>query len=135
MAEIRYLTSDDVVALHDDVVRRTGSAPSGLIHPGLLDSAINRPRHAAFYEGADLVRQAVLLIVGISQSQAFGDGNKRAAFQASIVFLELNGLVFRGDSMELARWLVSVAETPRQERDAATDRFEQWLRERLAPNT
>ena len=47
MVETVYLTGDDVVALHKDVVRRTGSAPAPLLHPGLLDSAVNRPRHAA----------------------------------------------------------------------------------------
>ncbi len=74
------------------------------------------------------MRQSVLLAVGISQSQAFGDGNKRAAFQTAIVFLELNGLIFHGDTMELARWLIAVAETPRSDRNAAADRFEEWLR-------
>ena len=133
MAEVNYLTSDDVVALHEDVVRRTGSAPAALVHPALLDSAINRPRHAAYDEGADLVRQGVLLAVGISQSQAFADGNKRAAFQAAVVFWELNGWVYRGDPMELAGWLVSVAEAPRKDRDAEADRFEVWLRGRLMP--
>ena len=133
MDEAVYLSSDDVVALHEDVVRRTGSAPSRLIHPALLDSAVNRPRHAAFYEGADLVRQGALLAVGISQSQAFGDGNKRAAFQATVVFWELNGLAFRGDPMDLARWLVAVAEAPRADREVEADRFEAWLRDHLMP--
>ncbi len=134
MAEIAYLTSDDVVALQEDVVRRTGSAPAALVHPALLDSAVNRPRHAAHYEGADLARQGVLMAVGISQSQAFADGNKRAAFQAAVVSWELNGLVYRGDPMELARWLVAVAETPRKDREAEADRFEAWLRGQLAPS-
>ncbi len=35
-----------------------------------------RPRMAAYYSEADIIYQAALLAVGISQAQAFLDGNK-----------------------------------------------------------
>jgi len=54
---------------------------------------------AEHYEGADVVRQAALLASGISQAQAFMDGNKRTAFLATDVFLERNGLVLTGDPL------------------------------------
>lgn len=128
MAPIIYLKSDEVVALHDDVEIRTGDQPSPLSYPDRLDSALNRPRQAAHYEGADLVRQGTLLAVAISQSQSFQNGNKRAAFQAMIVFLELNGLIFNGDPMRLAQWLLDVAEASREDRELIVDCFEAWLR-------
>jgi len=53
-----YLSLEDVVALHDVVMGRTGSLPCPLLHPDKLESAINRPRWAAHYEGANIVRQA-----------------------------------------------------------------------------
>ena len=78
---------------------RMGAPPCPLLHPGKLESAINRPRWAAHYEGANLVRQAVLLAVGISQAQAFEEGNKRAGFASADAFLRLNGSAFVGDSI------------------------------------
>ena len=50
---------------------------------------------AAYYEGADIVRQAALLGVGISQAQAFLDGNKRTAYLALNTFLRMNGLAYQ----------------------------------------
>src|SRR5207237_7521687 len=93
----------------------------------LLESAVMRPQMAAYYEGADLVRQAALLAVGISQSQAYLDGNKRTAFAAVDVFLRLNGFASPLDSQEYAHQLELVAERT-DSLDAATVRFEEWLR-------
>jgi death on curing protein len=129
-----YLTIDEVIVLHDEIVERWGSPHSPLIHPDKLDSAINRPRNAAWYEGADLVRQSVILAIGISQSQEFLDGNKRAAFAAFRVFLEINGLFCQGDPLEIAQQLEAVAEaTGGAERERKTDEFEAWVRERVTP--
>lgn len=130
--EVRYLSLADVIALHDRVMEETGFAPVPVRDEGLLESAIMRPRMAAYYEGADLVRQAALLAVGISQAQAFLDGNKRTAFGATHVFLKLNALTYFGDYLELAQQLEAVA-TRQESLAEATDRFEAWLRARLAP--
>lgn len=100
----------------------------------MLESAVMRPRMAAFYEGADLVRQGVLLAVGISQPQAFVDGNKRAALAATDVFLILNGVRFAGDYLELARQIEAVA-APGLNAEDATNEFETWLRARVIPGS
>src|SRR4051794_2643041 len=98
------------------------SPSSPLLHPDKLESAVARPRNAAWYEEADLLRQAVILAVAISQSQAFLDGNKRAAFSAADVFLRINGQIYNGDSLEMAIRLESVAEaTSGPLRDAEQD--------------
>ena len=135
MAETLYLTLDEIIALHDEILERMGSSHAPLIHRDTLESALNRPRTAAWYEEADLIRQAVLLAIGISQSQAFLDGNKRAAFAATRVFLQMNCLLYRGDSLEIARWLKLVAEEPSGPgRDAVSDHFEAWLRTQVIPD-
>ncbi len=87
---------------------------------------------AAHYESADIVRQAALLAVAISQAQAFVDGNKRTAYAASETFLEMNGFEFVGIPLEMAQQLEAVA-SREDSLDAATDRFEAWLRERVGP--
>jgi death-on-curing family protein len=98
---------------------------------GLLESAILRPQFAAHYEGAEVIHQAALLGVGISQAQAFVDGNKRTAFHVTATFLLVNGVdVTRVDALELARQLEAVA-TRTDSLENATARFEAWLRAAL----
>lgn len=130
--EVRYLSVADVIALHDRVMEETGFAAGPLRDEGILESAITRPRMAAYYEGADLVRQAALLAVSISQAQAFVDGNKRTAFAATHVFLKLNAVTYVGDYLELAQQLEAVADRLESLAEA-TKRFEAWLRARVAP--
>ena len=104
MAEgYRYLTLDEVIAIHIQVMERLGSSPEPLRDRSGLESAVFRPRNAAYYEGADLIRQAAVLAIGISQSQSFSDGNKRTAFEACDVFLRANGHAYSGDPLEMAR--------------------------------
>jgi len=129
----RYLTVAEVIELHDRIMERTGARPEALRDEGLLESALMRPQSAAYYEDADLVTQAVLMAVGISQNQPFVDGNKRAAFITLDVFLRINGLEFRGDSLELAMRIEQIAED-RERRAEATVDLAHWLRERTEPH-
>jgi len=87
---------------------------------------------AEHYEVADLVRQCALLGIGISQAQAFVDGNKRTAFAAMRAFTGSHGSMIAADPMKLARELEAVAERS-VSLSEATDRFESWLRERVVP--
>lgn len=132
MADIRYLSLGDAVALHGLVMERTGFSPAPLRSEAQLEAALLRPEMAAHYEADGLVRQAVLLAVGISQAQAFLDGNKRTAFAVMDVFLRINGQRFVGPPIELAQHLETIA-GEREQRQAAIDSFEQWLARHLTP--
>jgi len=132
MSEIRYLSIADVLALHQAMMEKFGFASAPLRDEGMLESAIMRPRMAAYYSEADIVRQAALFAVGISQAQAFLDGNKRTAFLACDVFLRLNGLAFVGEPLELAMQLIAVAER-RSDLEEAIAVFEEWLRKHVGP--
>lgn len=127
MLEAHYLSTLDVEALHVFIMERTGSAPSSLRDRGLLESAVLRPQMAAYYEGADLVRQGALLAISISQAQAFVEGNKRTAFIAADVFWRANGCIYEGDPMDMARRLEAVANRTGSLEDA-TEAFTAWLR-------
>ena len=81
---------------------------------------------AAQYEDADLIRQAAVLAVGISQAQAFVDGNKRTAYAALETFVYVNGVRLTIDPLDIARELERVAEA--EDRRSAADAFESWLR-------
>ena len=130
MSEIYYLSLADVIALHQAIIEKFGFASAPLRDEGMLESAIMRPRMTVYFSGADIIRQAALLAVGISQAQAFLDGNKRIAFLACDVFLRLNGLAIVGDPLELAVQLVAVAER-RSDMEEATAVFEEWLRKQV----
>ena len=110
MADIKYLTLDDVVAIQEAILERMEASESPLLDREKLESALGRCRNVAHYEWADLIRQSVTLAVAISQSQAFLDGNKRAAFGAADTFLCNNGLVFQGIALKIAEWLEAVGQ-------------------------
>ena len=124
-----YLTLDDVRGLHADVMRRTGFLPASVRDLGALESAIMRPQMVvAHYEGADLLTQAVTLLLAISQAQAFVDGNKRTAMFAALVFLELNGCTFDGDDELLAILLEDAVSRPQDEARAT---IAEWMRPQI----
>lgn len=128
----QYLTVAEVIVIHDEIMQRTGYAPEALRDEGLLESALMRAQAAAHYDDADLVRQAVLMAVGISQNQPFVDGNKRAAYGVLDVFLRINGILFQGDPIELAKQFEDLAE-PGGDRGLATDQLAEWLWGRVSP--
>ena len=129
---IDWLSLADVLALHAEVMQRMGARPAPLREEGLLESAILRPQMAAYYDEADLVRQAALLATGIAQAQAFIDGNKRTALAAMETFLRVNGHRCRADSLDLAHQIEALA-TRTDSLAAATARFEAWLRTHIGP--
>ncbi len=128
MVQLRYPSLAEVIAINEKVLRGLGEPPRPLCDEGLLESALTRPQMAAFDEGADVVRQATLLGTGISQAQAFLDGNKRTAFQTLDAFLWVNGWEYVGEPLELARQFEKFAERS-NEPDEAVDAFEAWLRQ------
>ena len=133
MNPTHYLSLADVIAIHESAMRRLGAEPKPLRDEGILESAVMRPQMAAYYEGADVIRQAALLGVGISQAQAFLDGNKRTAYLALNTFLRMNGLSYTGDRLALARQFEQFTERS-HEPDEAVDAFEAWLREVVQPH-
>jgi death-on-curing protein len=133
MKTTQYLSLADIIAIHESAMRRLGDEPKPLRDEGVLESAVMRPQMAAYYQGADIVRQAALLGVGISQAQAFLDGNKRTAYLALNTFLRMNGLTYAGDRLALARQFERFTERS-NEPDEAIDAFEAWLRQYVQPH-
>ncbi|MBA3274381.1 MAG: type II toxin-antitoxin system death-on-curing family toxin [Chloroflexia bacterium] len=125
----RYLTTEQVITLHKRVLEAMGWHAAPLRSEHLLASAVQRAQ-AAFYGGVDLVEQACVLAVGISQNQPFLDGNKRTATHCLVVFLDINGVDYVGDEFELADQVLATAEREGS-LDEATALFAAWLRERI----
>jgi death-on-curing protein len=134
MDATEYLSVADVIAIHEQAMRKVGAEPRPVRDVGLLETAVTRPRMAAWYEDAGLIRQAALLGAGFSQAQAFFDGNKRTACLAMNTIPRLNGLSYVGGHIALAQQLEQIAD-PAQDRTAAVDAFEMWLRENVRART
>ena len=132
MTTTQYLSLADIIAIHERAMRRLGDEPKPLRDEGILESAVMRPQMAAYYEGADIVRQAALLGAGTSQAQAFLDGNKRTAYLALNTFLRMNGLTYIGDRLALARQFERFAERSKKTDQAVAD-FEALLRQYAEP--
>jgi death-on-curing protein len=105
VTEVRYLDLDDLLGL----VRALGAGPVRDV--GLLDSAAARPRSSAFGEDAypDLATKAAALLHSIARNHALVDGNKRLAWLAAVVFLDINGLEPRLDDAQAFDLVMSVA--------------------------
>ena len=132
-AELAWLDVADVVALHHDVMTRMGDTPEPH-SPERLEGAGMRPRMVAYYEGIDdPVALGALLAAGISQAQAFLDGNKRTGYAELSVFLRTNGIRLAIDWLDVAKQLEAIAEAP--DREVATTAFAVWLRANVAPRT
>ncbi len=91
-AEPRWISKAAILLLHGESLSAFGGAP-GLRDEGLLESALARPLNLFAYENiSDLTRLAAAYAAGIVRNHPFVDGNKRAAFAATGIFLKRNGL-------------------------------------------
>jgi death-on-curing protein len=133
---IEFLTVEEVLAIHEDQIRRYGGA-AGLRDRGLLESALVAAEFSAYYEGPDLFRLAATYLVHLIRNHPFVDGNKRTAVVAARVFLRLNG-VHLGAGEEhkraLERLAVRVAQRQAGEEQVA-DLFRRWAREGSSGNS
>ena len=93
----RWLLKTAVIAMHSQLLAAHGGA-SGLRDEGLLDSALARPMTLFSYEpDSTIFRLAAAYAHSLCSNHAFVDGNKRIAFLASAVFLQINGFTLVAD--------------------------------------
>lgn len=105
----RWLAKDALVLLHDRSLALHGGRP-GIRDEGLLDSALARPLNRRAYEpSCRLEALAATYAHAISSNHPFIDGNKRSAFLAAGVFLELNGARLIARSAEATLTMMRVA--------------------------
>jgi death on curing protein len=86
VSDVEYLDLEDLLQLTSDL-------KAGPVRDlGLLDSAAARPRASAFgadaYSTVDL--KAAASLHSIARNHALVDGNKRLAWVATVVFLDIN---------------------------------------------
>ncbi len=107
--KINYLNVPQVLAIHDQAVRRFGGS-FGVRDIGLVESAIARPR--ATYDGNDLYRdifdKTAALLQSLLKNHPFVDGNKRTALSSAGIFLKMNGYSLQNKHEEEVKFAIKV---------------------------
>ena len=100
-----------VIAAHEESLAEHGG-PSGIRDLGMLESALARPKNLFAYSETEpsLEQMAAAYAFGVTANHPFVDGNKRAAFIASITFLRLNGIRIVADKAETYLTFYGLAE-------------------------
>lgn len=118
---LRFLTRDEVLAIHETMLERFGG-PAGVRDLGLLESALHRPQ-TGYYP--DLVACAAALFESVLMNHPFVDGNKRVAFFTTDVFLRLNGHRISVEAVAAHEHLIQLLDTGQ----ADLAHLNSWLRE------
>jgi death-on-curing protein len=118
-----WLDADVLRAVHEEQLAEHGGA-AGTRDEGLFESALARPHHLLAYGDPDAADLAAAYGFGIARNHPFVDGNKRTAFVAVELFLDLNGFVLEAGDAECVLTMLAVAAGQMDE--AA---FAHWLRQ------
>jgi death-on-curing protein len=88
---LEFVRADVLRNVQSRLIERYGGLP-GVRDDGALESAIARPKNLFAYGQASSVAElGAALAWALLRNHPFMDGNKRAAFAALTMFLELNG--------------------------------------------
>lgn len=128
---MRYLSLNEVLDLHSQVISHSGGAP-GVLNLSALESALAQPRMT--FGGTDLyptiVEKAAALGFSLVNNHPFVDGNKRTGHAAMEVFLVLNGCEIRAPVDEQEQIVLQVASG-----DLKRDKFAAWLKTHIIQRT
>ena len=116
-----------ILAIHDEQLREHGGA-TGIRDDGLLESALARPLNAASCGEPDLAELAALYALGIAHNHPFVDGNKRTAYVALELFLDLNGVDLTASDAESTVAMLDMAAG-----ELTDEEFTLWVREHAQP--
>jgi death-on-curing protein len=124
-----YLTTAEVIQLHDWVIQQSGGTP-GVRDLNLIDSAVYQPR--ATFGSQDLyptlADKAAALAFSLAKNHGFVDGNKRIAHAAMETFLVRNGFEVNAGVDEQEAVFLQLADGTLSHPD-----FTNWVRAPIVP--
>ena len=127
MNEPDWITKDILLAVHAELLNRFGGL-SGIRDEGLLDSALNRPKHLVSYGSPTLFQVAASYSHEIVKNHPFLDGNKRTGFMSAYIFLGVNGWSLEAPEEEAVLTTLALAAGETSEEAYAT-----WLERTSVP--
>jgi len=123
MKEPVWVERTALLLLQSASIARFGGA-EGIRDEGLVNSALARPINLLRYgEARDLADLAAAYAFGLVKNHAFVDGNKRAAFLACGIFLEINGKTVSAGFADAIAAVTALADGTIRERE-----FAAWIR-------
>lgn len=107
---IEYLTVEQVIELHDEMLKRYGGLP-GIRDKNLLCSAIDAPKAAIFGQEMypSIYEKAAAYLYHLVCNHPFNDANKRTRFTVTLVFLEVNNAKQAFQKEDLENLVIEVA--------------------------
>jgi death-on-curing protein len=121
---LRLLSSELVEAIHDEVLN--SGELVGRARDRSLESALARvDNRIAYGMVADVLDLAAAYAMAIARGHCFNDGNKRTAFRAMQVCLDLNGISMPWETEEVGQGIIRCAQVVIEDGDLA-----EWLRKR-----
>ena len=127
MSDWIWLDIAVVYAVHDEQLAEHGGS-AGVRDAGLLESALAKPQNLAAYGHPDVIALAASYGFGIARNHPFIDGNKRTAFVAVELFLDLNGYELTATDADCVLTMLALAAG---EIDEAA--FTNWIRSNSQP--
>ena len=123
---MRYLTIDEIFAIHDRAIREYGGSPE-LLDLGRLEATLAVPRQTMFGEELylDIFSKAAILFYLLIKNHPFVDGNKRTAFLALMRFLNINGYTLNATNDELYQFTIDVASSV-----STKEEVEMWIKDK-----
>ncbi len=108
---IEYLTVEQVIELHDEMIKRYGGL-AGIRDRNLLLSAVDSPKATMF--GNDLYPsiydKAAVYLYQIVCNHPFNDANKRTGYATVLVFLDVNNTPLKFKKEDLEQLVVELAQ-------------------------
>ena len=127
--KLRWLSEDVALAVHDAQIAEHGGA-IGVRDPGLLASALARPKNAAVYSDTDVPALGALYALGIIKDHPFVDGNKRVGAVLLELFLEDHGYELDATDADLLVTILGVAAG-----ELSDEAFVSWVRRQTRPTS
>lgn len=125
MKNIIFLTTEQVLFIHDQMVKRFGGS-FGVRDLGLVESAVARPK-ATFggeYLYISIFDKAATLLQSLLKNHPFVDGNKRTALSSTGLFLEKNGYKLVNQHKEEVEFAIRVDND-----NLIVEQISKWLKE------
>lgn len=91
MINILYFDADHAIAVHDDIIEKSGGF-KGIRDLGQLESILEHVQYDLYYPQFE--DKLTHLFFAINKGHTFSDGNKRSSIALATYFMEINGFDF-----------------------------------------
>jgi len=113
---MKYLTTDEIVKIHDQIIKESGGH-KGILNYGNVDFTASQTKTTKW-----LNRKVAVLLFGIVARHPFLDGNKRTGFIAAETLLKLNNKKFKASDKDIWIKLHKISQG-----EMNIDQIKKWL--------